>query len=145
MKIGENDLRVKTFKWLFGRNSEFWPKNMKTGMWAWIGHRITGIVLVVYIFMHLSFITTASLGDGPKNFDALMAITSQPLFIVLDFVLVVVVIFHAMNGLRVVLFDAGVGIRRQKQIFWVMMGISAVLVVAGIITLWHLVFPGVKF
>jgi len=142
MKIGENDLRVRTFKWLFGRNSEFWPTNMKTGMWAWIGHRITGVVLVVYIFLHLSFITTASLGDGPKNFDALMKITSQPLFIVLDFVLVVVVIYHAMNGLRVVLFDAGFGIRRQKQVFWVAMGVAAVLIIAGIIVLWHLVFPG---
>lgn len=142
MKIGENDLRARTFKWLFGRNSEFWPTNMKTGMWAWIGHRITGVALVVYIFLHLSFITTASLGDGPKNFDALMKITSQPLFIVLDFVLVVVVIYHAMNGLRVVLFDAGYGIRRQKQVFWVAMGAAAVLIIAGIIVLWHLVFPG---
>ena len=142
MKIGENDLRARTFKWLFGRNSEFWPTNMKTGMWAWIGHRITGVALVVYIFLHLSFITTASLGDGPKNFDALMKITSQPLFIVLDFVLVVVVIYHAMNGLRVVLFDAGYGIRRQKQVFWVAMGAAAVLIIAGIIVLWHLGFPG---
>lgn len=141
MKIGENDLRAKTFKWLFGRNSEFWPKNMKTGMWAWIGHRLTGVALVVYIFMHLSFITTASLGDGPKNFDALMKITSQPLFIVMDFVLVVVVIYHAVNGFRVVLFDMGIGIRRQKQIFWACMGVAAVLIVAGIIVLWHLVFP----
>ena len=141
MKIGENDLKAKTFKWLFGRNSEFWPNNMKTGMWAWIGHRITGVILVVYIFMHLSFITTASLGNGEKSFNDLMAITSQPLFIVLDFVLVVVVIFHAMNGLRVVLFDVGVGIRRQKQVFWVAMAIAAVLVIAGIIVLWHLVFP----
>ena len=136
------DLSPRMFKWLFGRNSEWWPTNMKTGMWAWIGHRLTGVILVVYIFMHLSFITTASLGDGEKNFDALMAITSQPLFVALDFLLVFVVIYHAMNGLRVVLFDVGVGIRRQKLVFWIMMGIAAVLTVVGLWYVWHLIFPG---
>ena len=136
------DLSPRMFKWLFGRNSEFWPTNMKTGMWAWIGHRLTGIILVVYIFMHLSFITTASLGDGPKNFDALMAVTSQPLLVALDFLLVFVVVYHAMNGLRVVLFDVGLGIRRQKAVFWVMMAITAVLTVVGLYFIWHLIFPG---
>jgi len=136
------DLSPKMFKWLFGRNSEWWPTNMKTGMWAWVGHRLTGIILVVYIFMHLSFITTASLGDGEKSFDSLMAITSQPLFVALDFLLVFVVIYHAMNGLRVVLFDIGIGIKRQKLAFWVAMVITAVLTVAGLIAIWHLILPG---
>ena len=54
-------IKPSSFKWLFGTNSEFWPTNMKTGMWAWVGHRITGLALVAYIFLHLSFITTASL------------------------------------------------------------------------------------
>src|SRR5512137_308837 len=106
-------MKIRDFKWLFGRNSEFWPANMKTGMWAWVGHRLTGIVLVVYVFMHLSFITTASLGNGEVSFNDLMATTSQPLFILMDFLLVVVVIYHAVNGFRVVLFDMGVGIKRQ--------------------------------
>ena len=130
------------FKWLFGRNSEWWPTNVKTGMWAWIGHRLTGIILVVYIFMHLSFITTASLGDGEKNFNALMAVTSQPLLVAMDFLLVVVVIYHAMNGFRVVLFDFCVGIKHQKLIFWIMMAVTAVLTVAGLWAVWHLIFPG---
>jgi succinate dehydrogenase / fumarate reductase cytochrome b subunit len=136
------DLSPRMFKWLFGRNSEFWPTNMKTGMWAWIGHRLTGIILVVYIFMHLSFITTASLGDGEKSFDSLMAITSQPLFVAMDFLLVFVVIYHAMNGLRVILFDFCIGIRRQKLVFWIMMAIAAVMTVAGLWAVWHLIFPG---
>lgn len=136
------DLSPKMFRWLFGKNSEFWPTNMKTGMWAWIGHRLTGLVLVVYIFLHLSFITTASLGDGPKNFDALMAITSQPLFVALDFLLVFVVIYHAMNGMRVVAFDMGLGIRRQKAVFWGAMVIAAVLTVVGLIYIWKFIFTG---
>jgi succinate dehydrogenase / fumarate reductase cytochrome b subunit len=134
-------MKISDFKWLFGRNSEFWPTNMKTGMWAWVGHRLTGIALVVYVFLHLSFISTASLGDGEASFDDLMATTSQPLFVLMDFVLVIVVIYHAVNGLRVVLFDMGIGIKRQKLVFLIAMVIAAVLVIGGLLAIWHLVFP----
>ena len=135
-------MKISSFKWLFGRNSEFWPTNMKTGMWAWVGHRLTGLVLVAYVFLHLSFISTASMAEGGADFDVLMETTSQPLFVAMDFLLVIVVIYHAMNGLRVVLFDLGVGIRRQKLVFWVTMAVSAVLIVGGMLAIWHLVFPG---
>ncbi len=134
-------MKISSFKWLFGRNSEFWPTNMKTGMWAWVGHRLTGLALVAYVFLHLSFISTASMAEGGADFDVLMETTSQPLFVAMDFLLVIVVIYHAMNGLRVVLFDLGVGIRRQKLVFWVTMAISAVLIVGGLLAIWHLVFP----
>lgn len=135
-------MKISSFKWLFGRNSEFWPTNMKTGMWAWVGHRLSGLVLVAYVFLHLSFISTASMAEGGADFDALMETTSQPLFVAMDFLLVIVVIYHAMNGLRVVLFDLGIGIRRQKLVFWVTMAIAAVLIVGGLLAIWHLVFPG---
>lgn len=130
-------ISINRFKWLFGRNSEFWPTNMKTGMWAWVGHRLTGLALVAYVFLHLSFLTTASLGSG--DFDTLMSTTSQPLFIAMDFMLVIVVIFHAMNGARVVLFDLGIGIRRQKLVFWITMAIAGVLIVGGLWAIWHLI------
>ncbi len=134
-------MKISSFKWLFGRNSEFWPTNMKTGMWAWVGHRLTGLALVAYVFLHLSFLSTASTGADGSSFDSLMATTSKPLFVAMDFLLVIVVIYHAMNGFRVVLFDLGVGIRRQKLVFWVSMAVSAVLVVGGLLAIWHLIFP----
>ena len=131
-------MKIGSLKWLFGRNSEFWPTNMKTGMWAWVGHRITGLVLVAYVFMHLSFLSTASGGSG--DFDSLMEVTSQPLFVAMDFVLIVVVIYHAMNGARVVMFDLGLGVRHQKLVFWICMAIAAVLVIGGIWAVWDLIF-----
>ena len=136
-------MNIGKFKWLFGRNSEFWPTNMKTGMWAWVGHRLTGLALVVYVFLHLSFLTTASLSEGGADFDKLMATTSQPLFVAMDFMLVIIVIYHAMNGFRIMLFDLGVGIRRQKLVFWICMAVSAVLIVGGLWAIWHLIIvPG---
>jgi succinate dehydrogenase / fumarate reductase cytochrome b subunit len=128
-------MNIGKFKWLFGRNSEFWPTNMKTGMWAWVGHRLTGIILVVYVFMHLSFLSTASVGD--KSFENLMKTTAEPAFVMADFLLVCAVIYHAMNGFRVILFDMGIGIRRQKLVFWVMMAIAAIIVVVAFYVLFN--------
>jgi len=133
-------MKVSSFKWLFGNNSEFWPTNMKTGMWAWVGHRLTGILLVVYVFMHLSFLTQASLSH--EKFNDLMDVMAQPQFVFLDFLLVCAVIYHALNGFRVVLFDLGIGIRRQKMVFWITMAVAAVLVVVGFWALRELIFTG---
>lgn len=133
-------IKPSDFKWLFGKNSEFWPTNMKTGMWAWVGHRLTGLALVGYVFLHLSFLSTASVGDDGVSFNDLMATTSQPLFVAMDFLLVVVVIYHAMNGLRIVLFDMGLGIRRQKLVFWICMAVAAILIVGGLWAIWDLIF-----
>jgi succinate dehydrogenase / fumarate reductase cytochrome b subunit len=134
-------MKIGSLRWLFGKNSEFWPTNMKTGMWAWVGHRLTGLALVAYVFLHLSFLSTASLGSG--DFDSLMKVTSQPLFVAMDFLLVIVVIYHAMNGARVIMFDLGLGIRRQKLVFWICMAVAAVLIVGGLWAIWDLVFvPG---
>jgi len=128
-------MKISSFKWLFGKNSEFWPTNMKTGMWAWVGHRITGIILVVYVFMHLTFLSTASTSSA--GFADLMKTTAQPAFVFMDFLLVCAVIYHAMNGFRVILFDMGIGIRKQKLVFWVMMAISAIIVVIAFYVLFN--------
>ena len=128
-------LKIGSFKWLFGRNSEFWPTNMKVGMWAWVGHRLTGLILVVYVFLHLSFLSQASLSH--QSFDELMDTMSQPLFVFLDFLLVCAVIYHSMNGFRVVLFDMGIGIRKQKLVFWIMMAVSAVIVAVAFYVLFN--------
>jgi len=128
-------VKIRSFKWLFGRNSEFWPTNMKTGMWAWVGHRLTGLLLVVYVFLHLSFLSQASLSHA--SFDELMETMSQPLFVFLDFLLVCAVIYHAMNGFRVVLFDMGIGIRRQKLVFWIAMAVAAVIVLIAFYVLFN--------
>ncbi len=74
------------------------------------------------------------------EFNSLMGTTAQPLFVALDFLLVMAVIYHAMNGFRVILFDLGIGIKRQKLVFWITMAIAAVLVAGGLIVLWDKIF-----
>ena len=95
------------------------------GMWAFVLHRITGLALIFYLLTHIIVISTSV--KGPNAFNQLLAILTTPLFVVLDLGLLAAILFHGLNGVRIILFDIGVGIRQQKAIFWVLMAIAAVI------------------
>ena len=95
------------------------------GMWAFVLHRITGVALIFYLLMHIAVISTSL--RGPDAFNKLLAVLTSPLFIVLDLGLLAAILFHGLNGVRIVLFDTGVGIRQQKAIFWALMAIATVI------------------
>ena len=89
------------------------------GMWIFILHRITGLALIFYLLMHIMVISTSL--KGPETFNKLLAVLTSPPFVVLDLLLLAAILFHAFNGIRILLFDLGIGIRQQKLIFWLLM------------------------
>jgi len=93
------------------------PGAIDTGTLAWLLHRITGVFLVVYLLMHI-FIVGQGV-RGQEAFDHALAFVQKPVFVFLDAGLAGVVAYHAFNGLRIVVFDLGWGIRIQKGLFWV--------------------------
>jgi succinate dehydrogenase / fumarate reductase cytochrome b subunit len=95
------------------------------GMWAWLLHRVSGLVLVAYLFAHIIVISQAQ--KGSATFDKLFKTLESPLFVVLDLVLLGAVLYHMMNGIRVLFFDVGVAIRKQKRLFAVVIGIGIVV------------------
>ena len=95
---------------------------------------MTGVALVVYLFLHIAVISTAR--AGADTFDAVLIILQKPVFVVLDLFLIAAVLYHALNGVRVLLFDAGIAIRQQALLFWVCMLLTvAVTLVAGYFSL----------
>lgn len=99
------------------------------GMWAWILHRLTGLGLVLYIFIHIVLMST-SLLRGQQAFDVMLSyLMSHPVFQVLETLVLGAALYHGFNGIRILLFDLGVGIgvRSQKVLFWVFMAIAAIL------------------
>jgi len=105
------------------------------GMWAWLLHRIAGIGLVFYILLH-TILMGVSLMSGKESFDAILSVLmGNPFFELLDALLLGAVLYHGFNGIRILLFDMGIGIsfRSQKTIFWVFMGAAAILWVWSIV------------
>ena len=96
-----------------------------TGMWAWMLFRISGLVLVFYLFVHLWVISQGRIG-GPEAINNLFEFFDRPLLVFLDLMLVAAVLYHALNGVRIILMDLGVGIRQHKAVFWVCMLVAAI-------------------
>jgi succinate dehydrogenase / fumarate reductase cytochrome b subunit len=97
------------------------------GMWAWILFRISGLVLAAYLFVHIWVISQGRAG-GADRLDGFFAFFDKPFLVFLDSVLVAAVLYHALNGVRVILMDFGVGIRQHKLIFWICMIVAAAAV-----------------
>lgn len=111
---------LKRRRWLAVRGYE-------TGIWAYLLHRLSGLFLVGYLFLHIAVISTAASKNGRVNFNQTLGFLQQPFFVVLDVLLIGVVLYHAANGIRVILFDMGFLIRRQRTVFWTFMAGAAVV------------------
>jgi succinate dehydrogenase / fumarate reductase cytochrome b subunit len=94
------------------------------GMWAWLLFRISGLVLLAYLFVHVWVISQGRV-NGPQALDDLFEFFDRPFLVFLDFMLVAAVLYHALNGVRILLMDFGVGIKSHKAVFWVCMAVAA--------------------
>ncbi len=100
-----------------------------TGMWAWVLFRISGLVLVFYLFVHVWVISQGRVG-GAASLDNLFKFFDKPMLVFLDLMLVSAVLYHALNGVRILLMDFGVGIKHHKAVFWVCMLVAALALCA---------------
>ncbi len=95
-----------------------------TGWWAWLLQRVSGVLLVGYLFLHIAVISTSR--SGEDGFDSALRIVQHPVLAALDIALIAIVLYHAFNGVRVILFDLGIGIRQQAALFWSSVALTVV-------------------
>lgn len=100
-----------------------------TGSWAWILHRLSGLALIFYLSAHIWVISTIS--KGPEGFNRVMGILASPLFKLLEVGLWGIILFHAFNGIRVVIVDFWKGSLNHKKLFFIMIFIAFTLWIAG--------------
>ena len=100
------------------------------GMWTWVLHRITGVA--VFFFLHVHVLDTALVRVSPEAYDLVIASYKTPIVNLLEVGLVGAVLYHALNGLRVILVDVwSRGPRYQRQMTGVIAAIWIVLMVPG--------------
>ncbi|TQJ51882.1 succinate dehydrogenase, cytochrome b556 subunit [Phycicoccus sp. SLBN-51] len=89
----------------------------REGMWSWVAHRISGVLIFLFLFAHV--LDTALVRVSPDAYNSIMATYKNPVVGLGEAGLVAAVIFHALNGLRVVAVDFwSKGPRYQRQMFW---------------------------
>lgn len=108
------------------------------GMWPWLGQRVTAVVILVTIMVHLVLTHFVAIGELTyANIGERLAVTAV---LVNDVLLLVAVVYHALNGVRMVVLDygflpfQGAGARRGLSAFLWVVGIVAV--VYGTWALW---------
>jgi len=111
------------------------------GMWAWLLFRISGLILAVYLFVHIGVISQGRL-SGATSLDDIFAMFDKPIFVFFDLLLVAAVLYHGLNGVRIVLMDLGKGIEQHKVVLYVVMAIAAVCLAGFTIVAFPHIFPG---
>ena len=103
------------------------PRHRRLGSWAFLLNRLSGVGLLLYLYLHL--VVLSLLVRGPDSWDAFVAIATNPVVLAFDVVLLAGLLVHGFNGIRVTLVGLGLLVDRQRVLF------VAVVVVAGIIAI----------
>lgn len=89
----------------------------REGMWSWVAHRISGVLIFLFLFAHV--LDTALVRVSPEAYNTVMEAYKNPVVGLGEAGLVAAVIFHALNGLRIIAVDFwSRGPRYQRQMFW---------------------------
>src|SRR4029453_12324685 len=75
----------------------------REGQWSWLAHRVTGVAIILFLFAHV--VDTALVGWGPEAYNKVIAVYHNPFIRLLELGLVAAVIYHALNGLRIMVTD----------------------------------------
>ena len=100
-----------------------------TGFISFVLRRISGVALVLYLFMHMWVI--GSVNQGPEVFDARLNMVQTPLFKVLEVALLAAVVYHGLDGIRLLIIHQFKVTDYRKSLFYAVFAVSALLVIAG--------------
>jgi succinate dehydrogenase / fumarate reductase, cytochrome b subunit len=73
------------------------------GQWSWLAHRITGVAVILFLFAHV--VDTAVIGWGPDAYNRVVSVYHNWAVKLLELGLVAAVLFHAINGVKIMVFD----------------------------------------
>ncbi|GAA1975077.1 succinate dehydrogenase, cytochrome b556 subunit [Amycolatopsis minnesotensis] len=107
------------------------------GMWSWVLHRITGVLTFFFLFVHV--LDTALVRVSPNTYNEVIETYKTPIVNLIEVGLVGAVLFHALNGIRVMLVDFwSKGPKYQKPMLWTIVVLWVVVMIPGAIAmLWR--------
>lgn len=116
------------------------------GQWSWLFHRVTGIGIALFLLIHV--VDTFFVVAYPRLYDHTVGIyggmfngeyywSLRWAFRVSELGLIACVLFHALNGMRIILFDFAPGASKfQQPVFNAVMIVFAAIMIP--VTIWVL-------
>ena len=97
-------------------------------MFVWVFHRVSGLLLIA--LLGIKFLTSFFLMTKNQKPDWALVLHTNKLT---DTLLIALVVFHALYGLRTVIMDMGA--RREKLLFWIFT-ILGIILTAGLLVVY---------
>ncbi|MFC3480027.1 succinate dehydrogenase, cytochrome b556 subunit [Kocuria carniphila] len=111
------------------------------GMWSWVAHRITGVAIFFFLLVHV--LDTALVRVSPEAYNAVMATYKNPVMGLGEAGLVAAIVYHAFNGLRIILIDFWKGgTKNQKGLLWGVIALWVIVMIPFLIRHLSIVFGG---
>ena len=100
----------------------------REGMWSWVGHRVTGVVIFFFLLVHV--LDTSLVRVSPEAYNAVIGSYKNPLMALGETGLVAAIVFHAFNGLRIIAVDfSKKGAKYQRQMLWTVLALWVIVMV----------------
>ncbi|WP_424949945.1 succinate dehydrogenase, cytochrome b556 subunit [Deinococcus sp.] len=100
----------------------------REGQWAFLLHRLSGLAILFYLLLHVVSISLFVFGEDP--YKAVHDLYDFWLFRVGLIFVTAAVVYHAFNGLRLIVMDfTGKGVAYQRQMWYGVLGLSVVTMV----------------
>jgi succinate dehydrogenase / fumarate reductase, cytochrome b subunit len=111
------------------------PRRYGPGLWAWILHRVTGLLLGLYLVLHLWTLGFVLAGSDALN--SVLAYLNRPIFHLFDLILFAGFLYHGLNGVRITLVD--LMDVDQRRLFWIVIFLTVAITAAVAPYFLHLV------
>jgi len=107
--------------------------------WAWVGQRLTAILVVGFLSAHLWFSHLTGVGQR-ITVERVSQRLGEGGFFFLYIVLLAAALYHALYGLRGIVLDYGPGSKAQGVVTWLALLIGLAAFGYGSITLFSFLF-----
>jgi len=95
-------------------------------MWSWVLHRITGVGIFFFLLVHI--LDTALVRVSPEAYNAVIGQYKTPVMGVGEAALVAAIVYHAFNGIRIILVDFWRwGAKHERLLFWLVIAVWIIL------------------
>ncbi len=88
----------------------------REGMLAWAFHRISGVGIWLFLVLHVFDIWLAS--ANPALYDEVLVVYGSPVGRVGEVLLGAALLYHALNGLRIIIIDFWPALTRYHRQMW---------------------------
>ncbi len=101
----------------------------RSGQWAFLVHRVTGVLVFLFLLLH---IVDVSLIARPELYDEVHEVYGNVLLRVFEIGLLAALVYHSLNGLRIVIIDFFPGsVRNERSMLTMVAFLTAVATVVG--------------